>query len=51
MEGGPPEGLKVLLDGMAGLFVRDGTGGGVFLGAIAAWNLELSLSLNLSMVL
>lgn len=29
-------------------FIRGGTGGGVFFGAMAAWILELSLSLNLS---
>lgn len=29
-------------------FIRGGTGGGIFFGAMAAWILELSLSLNLS---
>ena len=43
---GVPEGVSVfwtLAD-----FIRGGTGGGVFFGAMAAWILELSLSLNFS---
>lgn len=37
--------------GIDGFCMRGGMGGGVFLGAIAAWILELSLSLSLSIVL
>ena len=38
-------------EGMDGLFRRGGMGGGVFFEAIADWIMELSLSLNLSIVL